>query len=270
MTSRRLVGRIAFETPAGALLGDTRIRLLEAIAVHGSLTRAAKDVPLSYKAAWDALDAINNLAPQPLVVRSTGGRHGGGTQLTDAGRRMVALYRALESSQQDVLDRVDSSEARAAADAGMPLRSVLRRLAMKTSARNQFVGRVRTIRVASGSAAVELALDGGEGLVAAVTPESVETLGLAAGVQVHALVKAPSVSVTMAAPRARAGMNIYEGEIATLQRAAERTRLTLATTGGRTIAASMPAGAASRAALRLHARAWARFAADSVILVTFE
>ena len=267
---RRLIGSIAFETSAGAVFGDKRIRLLEAIATHGSLNRAAKTVPLSYKAAWDALDAINNLAPQPLVVRSTGGRDGGGTQLTDEGRRMVALYRALESSQQDVLDRVDSSEARAAADAGMPLRSVLRRLAMKTSARNQFVGHVHAIRVARGSAAVELALEGGERLVAAVTPESVETLGLAAGVQVHALVKAPSVTVTSRAPRARAGMNVYEGEIASLQRAAERTRMTLVTPGGRTIASSMPSAAATRSAMRLHGRAWANFAADSVILVTFE
>jgi molybdate transport system regulatory protein len=55
-------------------------------------------VPLSYKAAWDAIDAMNNLADQPLVVRSTGGKNGGGTQITELRRKVVALYRALEAS----------------------------------------------------------------------------------------------------------------------------------------------------------------------------
>ena len=127
---RRLIGTIAFETPAGAVFGDTRIRLLEAIAEHGSLNRAAKTVPLSYKAAWDALDSMNNLAEAPLVVRTTGGRHGGGTQLTEHGRRMIALYRAMERSQQDILDQVAATQALAALPPeGTALRTLLRRMA---------------------------------------------------------------------------------------------------------------------------------------------
>ena len=54
-------------------------RLLEAIDLYGSISQAAKHVPLSYKAAWDAVDAMNNLADTPLVERSTGGKAGGGT-----------------------------------------------------------------------------------------------------------------------------------------------------------------------------------------------
>ncbi|MBP8218908.1 MAG: LysR family transcriptional regulator, partial [Aeromonas sp.] len=44
--------KLEVETEFGAFLGDTRIRLLEAIAIHGSISQAAKKVPLSYKAAW--------------------------------------------------------------------------------------------------------------------------------------------------------------------------------------------------------------------------
>ena len=91
----RLRGTLSVDTEFGSFLGDTRIRLLEAIDKHGSITQAAKAVPLSYKAAWDAIDAMNNLADQPLVLRSTGGRNGGGTQLTEHGRKTIALYRAL-------------------------------------------------------------------------------------------------------------------------------------------------------------------------------
>ena len=74
-----LHGKLSLDTAMGAFLGDTRIKLLEAIALHGSISQAAKTVPLSYKAAWDAIDAMNNLAPEPLVIRTTGGKHGGGT-----------------------------------------------------------------------------------------------------------------------------------------------------------------------------------------------
>ena len=69
----RLRGKLEVDTELGTFLGDTRIRLLEAIAKHGSISQAAKAVPLSYKAAWDAIDAMNNLAEHPLVTRVTGG-----------------------------------------------------------------------------------------------------------------------------------------------------------------------------------------------------
>ena len=86
MTTRRpvqhkLVGKLTVDTEFGNFLGDTRIRLLEAIERYGSISQAAKAVPLSYKAAWDAVDAMNNLAEAPLVERSVGGRHGGDATL---------------------------------------------------------------------------------------------------------------------------------------------------------------------------------------------
>ena len=56
--------------------------LLEQIAVQGSITRAAKAAGLSYKAAWDAIDELNNLAERPLVERSVGGKGGGGARLS--------------------------------------------------------------------------------------------------------------------------------------------------------------------------------------------
>jgi hypothetical protein len=39
-----------------------RIALLQHIAEQGSITRAAKAAGISYKAAWDAIDELNNLA----------------------------------------------------------------------------------------------------------------------------------------------------------------------------------------------------------------
>ncbi|MDQ1264455.1 MAG: molybdate transport system regulatory protein [Campylobacterota bacterium] len=63
-------------------LGKGRIELLKQVGVSGSIAKAAKEMKMSYKAAWDAIDAMNNLADQPLVETSKGGKGGGGAQLT--------------------------------------------------------------------------------------------------------------------------------------------------------------------------------------------
>jgi molybdate transport system regulatory protein len=267
---RRLVGKLAFETAAGTVFGDKRIRLLEAIAEHGSLNRAARAVPLSYKAAWDALDAMNNLAEAPLVVRTTGGRNGGGTRLTEHGLRMVALYRAMESSQQEMLDRLSSPRAlAAAADEGAPLRTLLRRMSVRTSARNQFAGTVAAIEDAGGMRDVRVALQGGEELVASITPESVETLELAPGGAVHALIKAPSVDITASAPRRRGSHNVFAGRISALEPGSARTRVTLTTATGRTLAAALAPALCERRSLAVGDPAHAVFATESVILATY-
>ena len=53
-----------------------RIKLLEKIDETGSMSKAAKEVGISYKAAWDAIDKMNNVADEPLVMKVTGGRKG--------------------------------------------------------------------------------------------------------------------------------------------------------------------------------------------------
>lgn len=143
----RLVSKLALETPFGAFLADAGIGLLEGIERHGSLSRAAKDVPLSYKAASDALDRMNKLADQPLVVRSTGGLHGGGTLLTDYGRKMIALYRAMEKEHQEALDRLSEKLHGMQGGDIAQFRTLMKRLSVKTSALNQFAGNISGLRL---------------------------------------------------------------------------------------------------------------------------
>ena len=134
----KLTGKLLIDTAMGSFLGDKRIRLLEAIDKFGSISQAAKAVPLSYKAAWDAVDDMNNVAPEPLVNRAAGGRHGGGTELTAFARRLIAFYRALEKESQLALEKLTSNlEQNGVCDVD-DFRQVLRRMSMKTSARNQF------------------------------------------------------------------------------------------------------------------------------------
>lgn len=268
--ARPLVGKVAFETAAGGQLGETRIRLLEAIARQGSLSRAAKEVPLSYKAAWDALDAMNRQAERPLVVRTTGGKNGGGTQLTEHGRQIIALYRAMESSQQDILNQLAERPAEgAAAHANASLRSLIRRLSVKTSARNQFMGRVLSLVDGGGLVQVTLALEGGGEMTATITPESVSRMDLVPGSEAYALVKAPWVSVSARVPRRSGLRNVFAGTVAAVTPGQNSTQVALDTDHGHTVVAAMPHDQVAERGLVPGQPAWASFACDSVILATF-
>ncbi|MBP8175515.1 MAG: TOBE domain-containing protein [Sphaerotilus sp.] len=266
-----LTGRLTLQTPLGAVLSESRIRLLEAIDRCGSLNRAAREVPLSYKAAWEALDTMNRLAPEPLVERLTGGRGGGGTRLTGYARQLVRLHRAMESSQQDILDRIGPVPD----DADAPtLRGLIRRLGMRTSARNQFATRVTALSERGGLVDVRLQLGDAEAaasgptLLATITPESAELLGLAPGREVWALVKAPAVRlVVRPARRPPPGRNQLAGRVVQLRPGATRTAVTLDLGGGEALHAAVPAQAA--AALQPGDPAWAVFDGDQVVLLTF-
>jgi molybdate transport system regulatory protein len=197
------------------VLSDNRIRLLEAIDRCDSLNRSSREVPLSYKAAWEVLDVMNNLAPDPLVERSTGGC----TKLTEYAHQLIHLYRAMERSQQDILDRIGTLPARTA-------HTDIRRLAVKTSACNQFSTQVIDLLDRGGVVDVVLGLDGQDGssqhLIATVTPESVENLELRPGSEVFELIKAPVVQVTTTAPHRLDGCNVLADPI-TVLRTGERS-----------------------------------------------
>ena len=91
-------GQLWFKLQGQPFLGSARIQLLEQIVATGSISAAARVIGMSYKAAWDAIDAMNNLTDQPLLKRQAGGRHGGGTQLTAHGEQVIAQYRAAEQA----------------------------------------------------------------------------------------------------------------------------------------------------------------------------
>jgi molybdate transport system regulatory protein len=171
-----------------AFLGGDRIGLLEAIDRFGSITKAAREVGVCYKTAWDAVDAMNNAAERPLVDRAAGGHGGGGTVLTDGGRETVRLYRVLQDEHQRFIEHLGGRLG----DVGR-LYSLLRRVAMRVSARNVFLGTVAVVRKGAVSTEVTLALKGGETVCSVITNESAAILGLKKGMEAYAIFKASAV-----------------------------------------------------------------------------
>jgi len=79
-------------------VGPGKIGLLEGIQRTGSLSAAARALGMSYRRAWLLLHNTNECFHEAVVELSVGGKDGGGTRLTDFGRRLVADYRAFETS----------------------------------------------------------------------------------------------------------------------------------------------------------------------------
>jgi molybdate transport system regulatory protein len=81
-------------------VGPGKIALLESIRRSGSLSQAARELKMSYRRAWLLLDSLNGAFAQPVVLTNTGGRRGGGSQLTDLGEELIRTYRAFEAAAQ--------------------------------------------------------------------------------------------------------------------------------------------------------------------------
>jgi molybdate transport system regulatory protein len=92
--------RVDFGTDCAVGLG--KIELLEGIARTGSLSKAAREMRMSYRRAWLLLEDLNRSFDQPVARASVGGRGGGGAILTAFGQRLVNGYRKLESEVQSL------------------------------------------------------------------------------------------------------------------------------------------------------------------------
>ncbi|HYN79685.1 MAG TPA: TOBE domain-containing protein [Lamprocystis sp. (in: g-proteobacteria)] len=245
-----------------AFLGEERIALLEQIGERGSITQAAKGVGVSYKTAWDAVDAINNVSPKPLVETATGGRGGGGARLTAEGRRLIAAYRTIAAEYRRFLDGINA----AMGDSGAAL-DLLRRLAMRTSARNQFFGRIVAVSARTVDAQVEIEIQGGAPIVAGLTNESVESLGLRPGRTVWALVKAAAVSIARAPdPLVLPGINVLRGMVERITHGDGPTEVVVALPSGVTVCGLVTADLLDQQGIEEQAEVYATFSAASVIV----
>ena len=79
------------------MIGPGKAELLERIDRCGSIAAAGREMGMSYKRAWQLVGTLNDMFREPLVDSTRGGPGGGGAVLTDAGREVLALYRALEA-----------------------------------------------------------------------------------------------------------------------------------------------------------------------------
>ena len=245
-----------------AFLGGDRIHLLEAIDRLGSITRAAREVGISYKTAWNTIDAMNNTAERPLVRRMTGGLGGGGTVLTDEGKETIRLYRVLQVEHQRFLKRLEGHLG----DVEY-FYSLVRRVAMRVSARNLFTGKVAELRKGAVNTEVTLGLKGGETICSVITNESAGVLGLKPGVDAYAFFKASVVILGKDLHNVKvSARNLLCGTVDRIEPGAVNTEVIVALPGGSVVTAIITSESVKRLSLAKGDHVCALVKASSVIL----
>lgn len=88
----RLRAQVRLYQGADVAIGPGKAELLSAIATNGSISAAARQMGMSYRRAWLLVETMNRCFQQPLVISATGGRQGGGAQLSPLGQQVLAAY----------------------------------------------------------------------------------------------------------------------------------------------------------------------------------
>jgi molybdate transport system regulatory protein len=101
-------GRIWIETEEGPFLGYGRIELLQKIKELGSLRKAAAEMKISYRQAWDFLDQMNKRTGKPVIISERGGKGGGGAVLTPEGEKAIQIFNEFNTAFQAFLAEATS------------------------------------------------------------------------------------------------------------------------------------------------------------------
>jgi molybdate transport system regulatory protein len=243
-------------------LNEKLFRLLAAIEQTGSINQAAKAVGLTYKGAWEMIERANNLSPKLLVATAIGGKQGGGTRLTPAGKAFLNLFTGVQEEHGQFLQHLNQRLA-----SSQDIIFLLKRLIMKASARNQFSGKVTEVHLGAVNATVVIGLKGGESIVASVTKESIDALAIKQGSDVIALVKAPQVVlVTDFGGYRLSARNQLPGTIIRIQEGAVNSEVVIELKGGDTVAATVTNESLTTLGLAIGNPATAIFKAGAVIL----
>jgi molybdate transport system regulatory protein len=178
------------------------------------------------------------------------------------------MFRAVEQEYQGAMERLSRDADLSDAADLQHCRILLRRMAMKTSARNQFIATVSGLSHSQVSTEVRLRVDEGLVLTALITRESAENLALAVGGEVHAFIKASSVLLSTEPGLRTSARNHLWGTIRRIHEGAVNADVTLAIPGGRTVTALVTRDSAAGLGLEVGGAVCAVFKASSVILAT--
>ncbi len=228
-------GRFWINKSEHNFLGQGRIELLKNINQSGSITKAAKAMKMSYKAAWDAVDAMNNLSDFPLVESSKGGKGGGGTHLTAYAKELIETYNILQEEHNQFLDNLSKRISEKNGHVHL-----LKSFDVRISARNQL--RAKVVKIQKGTIESELFLKLGEDeeLMAVITNDSLELLEISVGIELYALFKANALTISKDLTLQKSDMNRFVGKIIRINRDNFNCEVIMQLKGSNTLCSTMP------------------------------
>jgi molybdate transport system regulatory protein len=231
MSNSDLSASLTLRRGALARVGLERVALVEAVAELGSISAAAKKLGLSYKGAWDVVQALNNLFDTPLIEAAPGGRAGGAAVVTPRGQAVVTAFRRVQQELDAALAKLDASLS------GQPAVDLFWSLGMRTSARNALRGVISDITPGAVNGEVTLSLAYGVSITAVLTRHSIEDLQLEVGKPAIALIKASFVILAKGENLRTSARNQIAGVITSREDGAVNSEVSLDIGGGKTLVA---------------------------------
>lgn len=88
-------------------LDSVKTSLLNEIKRSGSLRGAAKQMKISYQHAWTMINEMNSSAPEPLVIKQRGGKHGGSAETTAYGKKIINEYQMIQNEVNKIVNQIN-------------------------------------------------------------------------------------------------------------------------------------------------------------------
>jgi len=156
-------------------INENRIKILKFIEKFGSLNKASKELGTTYKHAWDEIKDMEKSLNEKLLARSSKGRKGGGTTLTEKAKEILNDYEMYEKGiSQEISDKFWESL------------SIM-------SARNKLAGTIEEIKIEGVAAEIKIKINSPVEIIALITKASAERLKLKKGDNAFAIIKATDV-----------------------------------------------------------------------------
>ncbi len=172
--------KVWIEDDGRPVVGKGGAEILGQVEKESSISLAARKLNMSYRYVWNYLQKIEKAIGEPVVETFRGGRSGGGgAELTDVGRGLLAEYKRLETYVEEVMGEESIKEVKK----------------LKISARNQLKGKITNIDKNGLMAKVKVEITIPAVVTALISKEAAEDLGLKIGDQVEAIVKATEVMI---------------------------------------------------------------------------
>ncbi|MFZ2888865.1 TOBE domain-containing protein [Sulfuricurvum sp.] len=208
----KIDGRFWLTKKGQNFLGAGRIELLKQIDKTGSINAAAKEMKMSYKAAWERINGMNALSDQPLIDRLTGGRGGGGTKLTPYAHELITTFHRFNELHRQFISRFAE-----AGDDPERLARILNRTFLTTSARNQLPATLLSIEEFGLNGILTLSLTGSLTIQSIITLKSIRSMGLTIGCDLYVIIKSSDVSIVASPTQNDEAMNYLQGKVSRIE-----------------------------------------------------
>lgn len=90
------------------VFGDGPCDILERIDRLGSLSKAAREINMSYSQAWELIDSLEKKLGFKLLEKQAGGISGGGSALTPRGRILMETFAAFRREAENCLKKLEN------------------------------------------------------------------------------------------------------------------------------------------------------------------